>query len=178
MRKVIVAIVTSATMAAGAVAGLQSAAQASTARYGSADHALTRVVVARPAPGGGGCSSCRRAAHGTVRFEPNTAVFVDPAAALQVLAPIARRLSASRTRHAWLKGTTADVGPMSGQIALSKLRAGRVRAELITLGASPAQISTTGVGSDFRQFTPDRDTAGILLAGAAALNRSVRITLN
>ena len=113
-----------------------------------------------------------------VRFEPNTTAFVDPAAAMQALTPIARWLSASPTRHAWLEGTTADVGPMSGQIALSKLRAGRVRDELIALGASPAQISITGVGSDFPQFTPDRDAAGILLAGPAALNRSVRITLN
>ena len=81
------------------------------------------------------------------------------------------------SRHAWLEGTTADVGPMSGQIALSRLRADRVRDELITLGASPAQITTKGVGSNFPQFIPDRNAAGILLAGPATLNRSVRITL-
>jgi OOP family OmpA-OmpF porin len=113
-----------------------------------------------------------------VRFEPNTTVFVDPAAAEQALAPIARWLAADPSRHAWLEGTTADVGPMSGQIELSRLRADRVRAELIALGASPAQISTTGVGSNFPQFTPDRNAAGVLLAAPAALNRSVRITLN
>ena len=66
---------------------------------------------------------------------------------------------------------------MSGQIALSLLRADRVRAVLISLGASAAQISTTGVGSHFPQFTPDRNAAGTLLAGPATLNRSVRITL-
>jgi OmpA-OmpF porin, OOP family len=92
--------------------------------------------------------------------------------------PIARWLAADPSRHAWLEGTTADVGPMSGQIALSRLRAEHVRAELIALGASPAQISTTGVGSNFPQFTPDRNAAGILLAGPAAVNRSVGITLN
>jgi ATP/maltotriose-dependent transcriptional regulator MalT len=80
-------------------------------------------------------------------------------------------------RHARLEGTTADVGPMSGQIALSLLRADHVRAVLISLGALPAQITTTGVGSDFPQFTSDRNAAGTLLAGPATLNRSVRITL-
>jgi OmpA-OmpF porin, OOP family len=113
-----------------------------------------------------------------VRFEPNTTVFVDPAAAEQALTPIARWLAADPSRHAWLEGTAADVGPLSGQIELSKLRANRVRAELIALGASGVQISTTGVGSNFPQFTPDRSASGVLLAGPAALNRSVRITLS
>jgi OmpA-OmpF porin, OOP family len=112
-----------------------------------------------------------------VRFQPNTTAFVDPADAIRALTPIARWLATNRSRHAWLKGTTADVGPMSGQIALSLLRANRVRTVLISLGALPAQISTTGVGSDFPQFTSDRNAAGTLLAGPATLNRSVRITL-
>jgi outer membrane protein OmpA-like peptidoglycan-associated protein len=113
-----------------------------------------------------------------VRFWPDSTAFIDPAAAVQALTPIARWLAADPSRHAWLEGTTADVGPMSGQVALAKLRAEHVRAELITLGASSAQISATGVGSNFPQFTPDRNASGILLAGRAALNRSVRITLN
>ena len=112
-----------------------------------------------------------------VRFQPNTTAFVDQSTAIWALIPVARWLAANRSRHAWLEGTTADVGPMSGQITLSRLRANRVRAVLISLGASPAQISTTGVGSGFPQFTPDRNAAGILLAGPATLNRSVRITL-
>jgi outer membrane protein OmpA-like peptidoglycan-associated protein len=112
-----------------------------------------------------------------VRFQPNTTAFVDQADATRALTPVARWLAANRSRHARLEGTTADVGPMSGQIALSVLRADRVRAVLILLGASAAQISTTGVGSDFPQFTRDRNKAGTLLAGPATLNRSVRITL-
>jgi outer membrane protein OmpA-like peptidoglycan-associated protein len=112
-----------------------------------------------------------------VRFLPNSTAFADPAAAVQALTPIAKWLAADSSRRAVLEGTTADVGPMSGQIELSRLRAGRVRDELIALGASPGQITTTGVGSNFPQFIPDRDAAGILLAGPAALNRSVRITL-
>ena len=112
-----------------------------------------------------------------VRFEPNTTVFADPIAAAKALTPIARWLAADPSRHAWLEGTTADVGPLAGQIQLSRLRANRCRDELIALGASSSQITASGVGSDFPQFIPDRDAAGSLLAGPATLNRSVRITL-
>jgi outer membrane protein OmpA-like peptidoglycan-associated protein len=112
-----------------------------------------------------------------VRFEPNTTAFVDPAGARRALTPIASWLAADRSRHAWLEGTTADVGPLSGQRALSVLRADHVRDVLISLGATAAQLSTRGVGSDFPQFTRDRNAAGTLLAGPATLNRSVRITL-
>jgi len=112
-----------------------------------------------------------------VRFQPNLAAFADPAAAAKALGPIARWLAAAPSRHASLVGTTADVGPMAGQTALARRRADRVRDELVRLGVSPGQISSTGVGSDFPQFRPDRNAAGVLLAGPAELNRSVRITL-
>ena len=112
-----------------------------------------------------------------VRFLPNSTTFVDPAAARRALAPIAGWLAASQDRHAWLVGTTADVGTLAGQILLSRLRAQRVRGELIALGASGSQISIKGVGSRFPQFIPDRNAAGVLLAAPAALNRTVRITL-
>jgi outer membrane protein OmpA-like peptidoglycan-associated protein len=112
-----------------------------------------------------------------VRFEPDTTTFVAPAAATRALAPLARWLQANPARHASLVGTTADVGPMSGQVTLARKRAARVRDELVALGASSRQISWRGVGSDFAQFIPDRNAAGILLAGPATLNRSVRITL-
>jgi outer membrane protein OmpA-like peptidoglycan-associated protein len=116
-------------------------------------------------------------AESPVTFLPNTTAFADPGAAVRALTPIAKWLAADPSRRAVLEGTTADVGPLSGQIELSRLRAARVRDELITLGALPAQIATTGVGSDFPQFIPDRNAAGDLLAGPSALNRSVRITL-
>ena len=112
-----------------------------------------------------------------VRFEPNSTTFVDPAAAVQALTPLAKWLAAGPSRRTSLVGTTADVGPMGGQVALSKQRADQVRDELVALGALPGQISCTGVGSDFPQFKPDRNAAGTLLAGPATLNRSVRLTL-
>jgi outer membrane protein OmpA-like peptidoglycan-associated protein len=125
---------------------------------------------ARPAPG----AHIVFTGESPVRFKPNTTVFVDPAAAQR---PIAEWLAADRSRHALLVGTTADVGPMSGQVALSLQRAGRARAVLQALGASRSQITIEGVGSDFPQFVPDRSASGALLAGPATLNRSVRITL-
>jgi outer membrane protein OmpA-like peptidoglycan-associated protein len=112
------------------------------------------------------------------RFRPNSTAFTDPAAAERLLARFARWLAADRARRAHLVGTTADVGPIAGQIKLSLQRAGRVRTELVMLGASPGQISVSGVGSEFRQFRPDRSPSGTLLAGLATLNRSVRITLS
>jgi hypothetical protein len=78
----------------------------------------------------------------------------------------------------WSRNVLRSVYAPTAQIDLSKLRADRVRAELIALGASPAQISATGVGSNFPQYVPDRDASGVLLAGPAALNRSIRITLS
>jgi OOP family OmpA-OmpF porin len=113
-----------------------------------------------------------------VRFDPNTASFIDQSAVVQALRPIARWLAASSSRHAWLEGTTADVGPLAGQVALSLQRADHVRSVLVSLGASPSQITTSGVGSHFPQFVRDRDAAGALLAAPATLNRSVRITLS
>jgi outer membrane protein OmpA-like peptidoglycan-associated protein len=113
-----------------------------------------------------------------VRFEPDSTDFVDPAAALQALTPIAKWLAADPSRKASLVGTTADVDTMTAQIALSQQRADHVRGELVALGAGLAQISTQGVGSNFPQFIPDRDSSGTLLAGPATLNRSVRITLS
>jgi OOP family OmpA-OmpF porin len=113
-----------------------------------------------------------------VRFQPNSTAFVDQVAAIKALAPIAHWLAADPARYAELEGTTADVGPMSRQVEFSLLRADHVKAVLISLGAQPAQITTTGVGSDFPQFVLDRDADGTLLAGPATLNRSVRITLS
>jgi OmpA-OmpF porin, OOP family len=111
------------------------------------------------------------------RFRPNSIAFADPTAAARALARFASWLAADPARHAWLVGTTADAGPMAGQVRLSVRRADRVRTELVALGASFAQISVKGVGSDFPQFRPDRSPSGSLLAGPATLNRSVRITL-
>ncbi len=112
------------------------------------------------------------------RFPPDSTTFADPAGALRLLARFANWLAADPARKARLVGTTADVGPMGGQVKLSVRRANRVRTELVALGATLAQISVAGVGSKFPQFKPDRSPTGTLLAGPASLNRSVRITLS
>ena len=112
-----------------------------------------------------------------VGFEPDSTAFVDPAGAAQALTPIAKWLAEDSLRLAAVVGTTADVDSMAEQIALSERRASSIRDELVALGAARSQISTRGVGSAFPEFTPDRDASGTLLAGPAALNRSVRITL-
>ena len=85
-----------------------------------------------------------------VRFEPNTTVFVDPAAAKQALTPIAKWLAADPSRHARLEGTTADVGPMSGQIELSKR--GQTRSRRVD---RPRRLSHTDLDHGSRkQFPP------------------------
>ncbi|WP_079054374.1 OmpA family protein [Streptomyces graminilatus] len=113
-----------------------------------------------------------------VRFEPNSLEFVDEKAAIRALEPIAQWLSADRSRHARLVGTTADVDLMSRQVRFSRQRADRVADLLIELGASARQLSTRGVGSAFPAYVPDHDAAGNLLSAPAALNRSVRIALS
>ena len=65
-----------------------------------------------------------------VRFQPDTTAFADQAGAIRALTSIARWLAADRSRLARLEGTTADVGPLSGQRALSVRRADHVRAVL------------------------------------------------
>jgi outer membrane protein OmpA-like peptidoglycan-associated protein len=95
---------------------------------------------------------------------PGTAVFADWIAAADTLTPIAQWLAANPPGHAWLDGTTAEVGPTSYDIKLARQRAEAVRKELITLGAKPAQI-TPGFG---QSTTPaEFDSVSITLGGHA-----------
>ena len=112
-----------------------------------------------------------------VRFEPNTTAFVDPAARSGRLLPspggrppIAHATPGSRAPPR-TSGRCPARGPWPGCEPTG------FRGVLISLDAAAAQITTTGVGSHFPQFTPDRNAAGTLLAGPATPNRSVRITL-
>ncbi|MBI8988154.1 hypothetical protein, partial [Corynebacterium meridianum] len=65
------------------------------------------------------------------------------------------------------------------QTALGLKRAQTVATVLETLGVDRTQFTTiTGVGSHFPEYKrPDRSANGVLLPAAAAVNRSVRITI-
>jgi OmpA-OmpF porin, OOP family len=113
---------------------------------------------------------------GSVGFEPNTAVFRDPAAARQTLGVLASYLIAHPATRILLTGTTARWGTLAGDIALSLLRAGEVKAVLVSLGASPSQIETRGLGWQFPGYINDQAPGGGLMPGPAEHNRSVIVT--
>jgi outer membrane protein OmpA-like peptidoglycan-associated protein len=110
---------------------------------------------------------------GSVGFRPDTAEFRDRAAAGGVLAPFADYLKGGPTRRLALTGTTARAGSTASQVQLSTQRAEAVKALLVELGASPAQITTKGVGSAFPGYVPDVGPDGKQLPGPASQNRQV-----
>jgi outer membrane protein OmpA-like peptidoglycan-associated protein len=112
---------------------------------------------------------------GDVAFEPDSAVFRDPAGARAVLEPIAAQLVTGDVT-ATVTGMTADVGPLGGQVALSRERAGAVVAVLEQLGVQPGALTADGVGSDFPGYVQDHGPDGELLPAQAAANRKVTIT--
>ena len=111
-----------------------------------------------------------------VAFEPDSAEFLDEAAARSVLGPIAAQLASAEGSSVGLIGTTADVGPSGGQVTLSRQRAAAVLELLAGLGVSRSSMSSDGVGSAFPGYVPDRNPDGSLNPGAAAQNRKVIIT--
>jgi len=114
-----------------------------------------------------------------VRFLPDATQFVDQARAAAAMDELVGWLLADPTRRATLRGTTADDGSPSAQLReFSLLRAQVVADYLVAAGVSPDRLTVEGVGIDFPEYIrPDRDAAGGLLPGPAALNRSVRVTL-
>ncbi|MGV9748315.1 OmpA family protein [Rhodococcus zopfii] len=114
-----------------------------------------------------------------VSFVAEQDTFVDAAAASEALGPIAGWLSAGSDRTALVRGTTTDDrGDRNRLRALGQKRADTVTEFLVSHGASPAQITSVGVGADFPEYVrPDADETGLLLPGPAAVNRSVRLTL-
>lgn len=113
-----------------------------------------------------------------VRFRPDSTTFIDESAARTALARVTDWLIAKPSRTAALVGTTADDGSaQSGQKTLSRARAQAVADLLTTAGVAASQLSVTGVGSRFPQYTPDRTTTGVLDPARAVMNRSVRLTL-
>ena len=110
---------------------------------------------------------------GSVGFQPDTAEFRDRNAARGVLAPFADFLKQGPARHLALTGTSARAGTTASQVALSTQRAEAVKALLVELGASPDQISTKGVGSQFPGYVNDVGPGGKQLPGPASTNRKV-----
>ena len=111
-----------------------------------------------------------------VGFEPNTAVFRDPAAASAALAGLAKYLTANPSARIELTGTTAHEGSLIACIALARQRANAVKAVLMQLGAQPSQIATRGLGWRFPGYINDQGPDGSLLPGPAEQNRSVIVT--
>ena len=130
-----------------------------------------------PVPAGPACVGATIELTGAdVAFQPDSAEFVDAAAARAVLEPIAEQL-VETSATATLTGTTADVGPIEGQRALGLSRAQAVLDELVALGVPGEALTAVGLGSEFPGYVPDHHAAGDLLPGPAAANRKVIITL-
>jgi outer membrane protein OmpA-like peptidoglycan-associated protein len=113
---------------------------------------------------------------GDVAFQPDSATFVDPAAASQTLKPVAQQMvDAGFT--ATVSGMTADVGDLAGRRTLSRQRAQAVADVLVALGVPADRMTVAGLGSEFPGYVQDHDVDGNLVADKAAANRKVVIEL-
>ncbi len=121
-------------------------------------------------------SSYAFADSGPIGFEPDTAVFRDPAAAGAALKQLAQYLAANPSAKIELSGTTARWGTLAWDLALSAERAEAVKAALVRMGAAPSQIVTQGLGWHFPGYINDQGPGGSLLPGPAEHNRSVIVT--
>ena len=132
--------------------------------------AVTPVVLdQKPVPGGGQCIRIR---DDQVGFLPGKDVFRDPAAAREVLVPIADQLKKQKLTISVI-GTTAL--PEPAPFPLSTKRAKRVAGVLSDLGVSPSSMITGGVGTGFSGFKPDTHPDGSLVPSLAMQNRLVII---
>jgi hypothetical protein len=111
---------------------------------------------------------------GPFAYRPNTDEFIDPAATLNALRPIAEQLRAGRI-DSILFGRTANVGDVADQMRFSDERAQAVADLLIELGVPIPLLHVEGQGSSFQGYVTDRDAAGRLDPAAAALNRTTHI---
>jgi outer membrane protein OmpA-like peptidoglycan-associated protein len=113
---------------------------------------------------------------GDVAFEPDSAAFLDGAAASDVVRPIAQQMIDGELAAA-VTGMTARVGDATGQQGLSQQRAQAVADLLTDLGVPADRLTVVGRGSDFPGYVADHDPAGTLIPAAAAANRKVEIAL-
>ncbi|MGV8896354.1 MAG: OmpA family protein [Rhodoglobus sp.] len=108
-----------------------------------------------------------------LRFQPDEAEFIDPAAAEAALVELAAWLAPGKKHHITVTGTTASGDPVWCQ-QLSEERAAAVKEVLVRLGADPSAIEPKGAG--YAANPPDHDASGIFDPAAAALNRTVVIS--
>jgi outer membrane protein OmpA-like peptidoglycan-associated protein len=111
-----------------------------------------------------------------VAFEPDSAEFLDEAAAREVLTPLADQLAAVDGVTVTLTGTTVDLDDLQGQLDLSRRRAQAVLELLAELGVPESSMTAEGVGSRFPGYVPDRNPDRSLDPAAAAQNRKVIVT--
>lgn len=107
-----------------------------------------------------------------VSFVGDRAEYVDPAAAMEALKPIAMTLNAHPDVCVLIAGTTATGGREYCR-NLSEMRAETVKDSLVSLGVDPAQLYTMGLGCEDPWHIPD--TTDGQLNERAAENRAVRV---
>jgi OmpA-OmpF porin, OOP family len=135
------------------------------------------VTVPQLASWPGGNASVSLPDTGPVGFQPNTATFRDPSAARDALQDIAQFLLDNPAAKIELTGTTARWGGDAWDETLSRERANAVMSALISLGVSPGQVTTRGVGWRSPCYEPDGGPQGPMLGPQAEHNRSVIATL-
>ncbi len=105
-----------------------------------------------------------------VAFVEDSADYLNPEQAMEVLAPIAEWLMEHYDVTILLVGTTAGDTNSDYALSLSSDRANAVRDSLIGLGVDPSQILTTGLGS-----SDPWHVYGLGLGEEASVNRKVVI---
>ena len=123
-----------------------------------------------------GCPSQIVITDGQVGFLPDLATFRDPSAAEALLKKVAASFGRCGWKTVHLTGTTADWGTARGRQLLSMARANAVAAELRRMHVPSGAITTSGLGSSFAGFIPDRTPKGVLIPDKAEQNRKVTLT--
>lgn len=110
-------------------------------------------------------------------FVPNKAIFLDPSLTYSALQVYADAIIASGERVV-LTGTTTSDQTEEFRLTLSRERAQAVKEVLVELGVSEDRIRVDGVGTNFAEFVPDRDSQGEIDERIAAGNRRVIMTID
>ena len=119
-----------------------------------------------------------------VKFQGDSATFVDANQAREAVAACADLMAQSESATCLIEGTTASADPAQGEEGerfireLSQARADAVASLLVEAGANPDAIEARGCADDHASHVSDRDDAGVLIPSQAAQNRKVIITIS